>query len=165
MKWKESAARDTEAHLKSDRPMLSYSWISHPAKERPLATTLVSAFIVLVLALVYALMKSMLMIVVAIVVLTVALSSFFLPTTYLVDEDRVVIKHVLGVKQRRLSAFRSFYADRRGILLSPFLSPSRLENFRGFYLRYSRDNKDDVDDLITALFEKKGLSDDPKGGN
>jgi hypothetical protein len=32
--------------------------------------------------------------------------------------------------------FRSFYPDPNGVLLSPFAHPSRLENFRGIYLRY-----------------------------
>ena len=46
------------------------------------------------------------------------------------------------------SDFRSFYADRNGVLLSPFARPSRLENFRGVYVRFGRSNRDEIRDFI-----------------
>ena len=45
------------------------------------------------------------------------------------------------------------YPGRRGVLLSPFLGPSRLENFRGFYLRYGKDNKTEVDEFLAELLD------------
>ncbi len=40
-------------------------------------------------------------------------------------------------------------------MLSPFLAPSRLENFRGFYLRYGKDNKAEVDEFLAGLLDEQ----------
>lgn len=53
-----------------------------------------------------------------------------------------------------MSMFRSFYPDKRGVLLSPFTRPSRLENFRGVYVRYDG-NKDEVDAFVKEIFDKR----------
>ena len=69
--------------------------------------------------------------------------SFFLPTDFILT-DAVVERRYLGINQKRKwSEFRSFYPDKNGVLLSPFVRPSRLENFRGLYLRFE-DNRDQV---------------------
>jgi hypothetical protein len=60
---------------------------------------------------------------------------------------------MFSAKERNFSAFRACYPEKRGILLSPYLSPTRLENFRGFYLRYGGNNKVQVDEFIRKLLE------------
>ncbi len=72
-----------------------------------------------------------------------ALLPFFLPTGFRLTEQSVQRRY-LGIDQnRRWSEFRSFYPDKNGVLLSPFPRPSRLENFRGMYIRFEN-NRDEV---------------------
>jgi hypothetical protein len=47
------------------------------------------------------------------------------------------------------SIYRSCYPDKNGILLSPFVRPSRLENFRGIYLMFA-DNGEEVTRFVKA---------------
>lgn len=136
--------------------MRSLSWKSHPARERPVAAVVVSILILGVIYLVYSSMHNGLMVLIGILIFFLSLSTFYFPTTYTVDEKKVVIKYLYTVKERNTSAFRTVYPGRRGILLSPFLEPSRLENYRGFYLRYGKDNKDEIDRFMADLFESKG---------
>jgi hypothetical protein len=131
----------------------SLTWKSHPAKERPLAAVFVTIIIVTAMLVVYVSMKDRLMTVLAGLILFVGLSTFFFATTYTVDSNRVKIKYLFSTKDRNLSAFRACYPEKHGILLSPYLSPSRLENFRGFYLRYGKNNKGEVDEFIKKLLE------------
>jgi hypothetical protein len=135
--------------------MESLTWKSHPARERPLTAALVIIFIFLTLVTVSAIMKSGLMVFLAAGIFILSLSAFFFPTTFTVDEKKVIIRYVFSVKERNLSAFRKCYPERHGILLSPYLSPSRLENFRGFYLRYGKNNKAEVDQFVKKLLEKQ----------
>jgi hypothetical protein len=135
--------------------MESLSWKSHPARERPVTTILVVIFIFLVLIVVSAIMKNGFMIFLAAGIFIISLSSFFFPTTFTVDEKKVMIKYIFSAKERNLSAFRKCYPERNGILLSPYLSPTRLENFRGFYLRYGKNNKAEVDKFVETLLEKQ----------
>jgi hypothetical protein len=136
--------------------MESLSWISHPARERPFTAVLVSIFVILVMVIVYYIMdRSLFMMIVAGLIFTLSLSTFYFPTRYNIDETKVAIKYRFSVKERNLSAFRQYYPEARGILLSPFLSPSRLENFRGFYLRYGRGNKAEVDAFVKKLIDRR----------
>jgi hypothetical protein len=147
--------------------MESLTWQSHPAKERPLAAVLVSAFIAAVMVVVYyAAERSPLMMMFAGAVLVISLSTFFFPTIYTVDEKNVRIKYVFSVKERNLSAFRQYFPESRGILLSPYLSASRIENFRGFYLRYGKNNKTEVDEFVKRLIDsqKAARSEQPEAG-
>jgi hypothetical protein len=136
--------------------MESLTWKSHPARERPLATAFVVIFIAIIISMVYyAMGRSIFMMALAGLIFTVSLSTFFFPTTYTIDEQKVVIKYTFSAKERNLSAFRKASPETRGILLSPYLSPTRLENFRGFYLRYGKDNKAEVDSFVTKLLNRQ----------
>lgn len=133
--------------------MKSLSWISHPARERPVAAVVVFTAILAIFYFVYDITGSPVMVLVAVLIFMISLSTFFFPTRYTVDEKQVVIKYLYSSKERNLSAFRTIFPGRRGVLLSPFLGPSRLENYRGFYLRYGKDNKEEVDGFLKDLFE------------
>ncbi len=93
------------------------------------------------------------MLLVAALIFLFSLSSFFFPTTYIIDRKNVVVKHIFNEKSRNITAFRTIYPGQRGVLLSPYLTPTRIENFRGFYLRYGKNNKAEVDEFLTMMIE------------
>lgn len=74
--------------------------------------------------------------VMAFMILGGSMAAYFLPTEYAFYVGGVE-STFLGVHRRfTWQQFRSFYRDKNGVLLSPFPQPSRLENFRGVYLRF-----------------------------
>lgn len=78
----------------------------------------------------------------ALIILGGSLGPYFLPTDYTFYAGGIESRF-LGVKRRfTWDQFRSFYRDRHGVLLSPFPQPSRLENFRGIYLRFGGSAKE-----------------------
>jgi hypothetical protein len=124
-------------------------WSSHPIKRRTVVSILVVLFLLVVWLVVYVTTSSLLLTGLAVVIMSVSMSSFFLPTRYELDQKKVKIRFFFTNREREWSAFRSFYVDKNGVLLSPFAQPSRLENFRGVYLRFSR-NKDQVVDFVRS---------------
>ncbi len=132
----------------------SLTWVSHPAKARKLATVLVVIFLLMVYILVYEVTQSMVMVVLAILLFTISLSTYFFPTRYEVTAEKVTIRYLFTTVQKDMNSFRSYFCDKNGVLLSPFVGPSRLENFRGLYLRYHQ-NKEEVDAFIKQLFEMR----------
>jgi hypothetical protein len=132
----------------------SLMWVSHPAKARKAVTTVVIIFLLAVYILVFEMTHSMLMVVLAILLFTMSLSTYFFPTRYEITAEKVTIRYLFTNVQKDLSSFRTYFADKNGVLLSPFMGPSRLENFRGLYLRYHQ-NKDEVDAFIKQLFEAR----------
>lgn len=84
------------------------------------------------------------------------IAGFFLPTTYVLAEEGVKIKGLISAKARSWSEFRSYYEDRNGILLSPFVGRSRLERFRGLSLQF-HGNRDEVRSFVEkAMLAQEG---------
>jgi hypothetical protein len=130
------------------------SWISHPARIRRTATALVLIFMLAVFVVVYMITGSVFMVILAGLIFIGALSTFFFPTRYEITKDKVKVKYLINKIEKEMKNFRSYYPDKNGVLLSPFPRPSRLENFRGIYIRYHQ-NKQEVDSFIKQIFEAR----------
>lgn len=76
------------------------------------------------------------------ILLTFSLRNFFLPIRYRLDNEGISVKEFLYNRQRNWDQCKSFYPDRFGVLVSPFAFRTRLENFRGVYLRFSGNKKE-----------------------
>ncbi|MFQ6008506.1 MAG: hypothetical protein ACE5K8_06075, partial [Candidatus Zixiibacteriota bacterium] len=126
---------------KETGPEMSIEWTAHPVKRKPLVSVLVTFFIILVVVIVYYTMNSKTFAILAMVIMFVSLAKFYFPTTYRLTRDRITIKTMTQTLHKDWSIYRSCYPDKNGILLSPFVRPSRLENFRGIYLIFSN-NRD-----------------------
>lgn len=123
------------------------SWSTHPAKARPLVTALVIAFLIVLAGLVYLLTYSVLFTVIAALVLYGSLTQYFAKTAFEFTDTKVRVKYVVNKIEKDWAQYRSYYVDKNGVLLSPFPSPSRLENFRGLYIRFAG-NKDQVMEIV-----------------
>jgi hypothetical protein len=126
---------------------LLLSWSTHPAKARPLVTTSVILFLIVLAVLVYLLTYSAIFTVIAALILYGSLTQYFTKTTYEFTETRVRVKYVVNKIEKEWAQYRSYYVDKNGVLLSPFAGPSRLENFRGLFIRFAR-NKDQVMEIV-----------------
>lgn len=125
-------------------------WTCHPIKHKPILLTIfVVLFLTLLVALVYHWTDSLVFTLIAALVLWGSLSQYFLPVSYKFSEQEVTVKYTTHKLTKTWNLFRSFYVDKNGVLLSPFVRPSRLENFRGLYVRFSG-NKDEVLALVRA---------------
>jgi len=122
-------------------------------KKKILISILVIVFLFVVWLVVYLTTSSLLLTVLSVVILLGSLSSFFLPTHYELDQEKIKVRFFLTKREREWSAFRSFYVDKNGVLLSPFAKPSRLENFRGIYVRFNQ-NKDQVVDFVKSRIQR-----------
>ena len=140
-------------------PEALLSWRSWPFAERPKASVLLLAFLIF---LAYFLWQ------VAVVqwqqpwfyflgMLLVLgnLLPYFIPTTYELFEYEIVIHYLLIRITRKYTDFGCFYSDKRGIMLSTFKLPRRLDAFRGQSLRFSKDQSE-KEKLIEILTRKVG---------
>lgn len=119
------------------------TWQSLPARRSPART----AMVVLVLAAVFLFISwytgSGFMGLVLTVVLVLSLGAYFFPTWYAFSEQGIMVRTLITKFERPWSTYRSHWPDRNGVLLSPFPHQSRLENFRGIFIRFEN-NRDDV---------------------
>lgn len=127
-------------------------WETHPVKKSISITILVILFLFVIWLVVYLATSSFFLTGLSVVIMLVSLSSFFLPTRYELNQEKVKIRFFLTMREREWRAFRSFYVDKNGVLLSPFAKPSRLENFRGVYVRFNQ-NKDQVVEFVKSKIQ------------
>lgn len=82
---------------------------------------------------------------------------YFTPAMYEIYEDRVVAKFVIGKMERNFADVKCFYRDKRGVMLSPYRSPRRMDTFRGLSLRFSvkGDEKQALLPLLRTKIEKE----------
>lgn len=88
--------------------------------------------------------------VVAVLLLWGQVAGFYLPTRYSLDDDRVSVRGIVAKREKQWSDFRSYYVDSDGVLLSPFVSRSRLERFRGLSLMFHANREE-----VVAFVERK----------
>jgi hypothetical protein len=129
-------------------------WTCHPVKRKPLVSVLVTLFILAVVAVVFYTTASRAFGVLAAVVMLASLAKFYFPTTYRLTNERITIKTTTQTLHKDWSTYRSCYPDKNGILLSPFVRPSRLENFRGIYLMFNN-NHDEITSFVKAHINRK----------
>ena len=118
-------------------------WRCHPAARRPWVTAAVTVFLLLLSAIVFFITDSKVFCFLALVVLFASLAKFYFPTGYRMTDKGVRVKTSMQTLDKDWGMYRSYYPDKNGVLLSPFVRRSRLENFRGMYVMFS-DNRDEV---------------------
>ncbi|MBK7092589.1 MAG: hypothetical protein IPH59_12870 [bacterium] len=124
-------------------------WESQPAKTRQRTAVIVAAFLVMLVVIVYLLTYSPLFTVAAALILWGSLSQFYLKTTFEFTEKMIRVKYLINKVEKDWSQYRTFYEDKNGVLLSPFVRSSRLENFRGIYIRFAG-NREDVMKIVKS---------------
>jgi len=83
-------------------------------------------------------------------------------TRYRFDHEGVTVKRPFYTIKKEWSVYRNFYPDPNGVLLSPFSTPSRLENFRGIYLRFG-DNRREVLAYLEGIYPQEETCEGEEG--
>ena len=129
------------------------SWTVHPIVENWRKSVLLALFLALLLFGIYLGFQSIYVALISGIVLLGSLYKYFLPFHHQCEADRLIITSCCYRLERSWETFRSFYVDANGVLLSPFARPTRLENFRGVYVRFGKHTPEEVVDFITSKIE------------
>lgn len=129
-------------------------WIVHPAKRNMRTTVLVTIFLIVVVIVVYFAASSVWFGVLAFIFLFGSLASFYFPTRYRMTQKEIVIKTKAQTLVKKWSQYRTYHPDKNGVLLSPFVRKTRLENFRGTYIRFEG-NRDEVVGFVKKCMDAR----------
>lgn len=135
-----------------------YEWVSFPARERIKTTIILLVFLILFFIGVYYSFRSLVILIMSVVILGVSLWSYFTPKWYKMNNEGVEIRTLITKRRKPWKYFKSYYYDKKGIQLSTFSYPSRLDTFRGFSLLFGKNNKAEVIEFIDVYLnsaEKK----------
>lgn len=128
------------------------TWRIHPFMENAKISVMVIGIIVFICSVVYISFSSIFWVVLSFIFLFVSLSPFFFPTNFSMNDKEVKVKRVFTTIIRPWERFKGFYYDKNGVQLTPFTYPSRLDSYRGLFLKFGNNKKEIID------FIKKHLS-------
>jgi hypothetical protein len=130
------------------------TWVSHPLRQAHKKTALLVVVVGLTSLLIGWNTESVMWGVISAFILLLGVYDFIFPTHYRLTsvsaETRVLVIH----RRKTWSVIRSYHPDPNGVLLSPFPTRSRLETFRGLYIRFA-DNRDEVLDFVRERLEER----------
>lgn len=125
-------------------------WQVHLAKDQPRKLAGVIAIVASVGALSYVWFGSIIPVLVMAFAVAGALSDFLLPVTYRLTSTHASASTLVGKQLIAWNDVRTVYLDDSGAKLSPLPGPSRLEAYRGVYLRFG-DRREEVLDTVARL--------------
>lgn len=141
----------------SDQSTPQQTWRVHPLRENWTRSTLLLLFLLLLFSGIYWLFQSAFVTLLSAIFVTGSLYRYFVPFQYELYEHELVVSAPFYRLIKPWSDFRSCYVDKNGVLLSPFAKPSRLENFRGTYVRFGA-NRSEVVDFIKSKITTEQIS-------
>jgi hypothetical protein len=118
-------------------------WSVFPFMENLRRSVIVVVIVAAVAVLVYLAFREVFLVILSVAILFASLHAYFTRTRYRLDDSGVAVKTLSVRTAKPWKHFKRYYADDRGITLSPFAEPSRLEPFRSVRLLYGS-NKDEV---------------------
>jgi len=121
------------------RPPSELRWVSHPvlAAGAGPKNALLIAVVALAAFAVQELTASAGWALISAALLTLGVHDYLLPTTFTLNADSVRSASPIFRRNKPWSGLKSYQADRHGVLLSPFPHRSRLEAYRGLYVRFA----------------------------
>ncbi|MBM4036674.1 MAG: hypothetical protein FJ291_33485 [Planctomycetes bacterium] len=122
-------------------------WRSHPVVDDYPRSLLLVAAVIAVCVGVWISFDSAGYAALAAAVLAGSLARYFVPTHYELDSDGVSVRFLGHLRRVGWGDVRRFFVAPEGVQLSPFEKPSRLEAFRGTFLRFAG-NGDEVVRLV-----------------
>ncbi|MCX7785703.1 MAG: hypothetical protein N2201_05695 [candidate division WOR-3 bacterium] len=129
------------------------SWKVHRAKEFPKKTLYVSLILgIFIIFLIF--FYGIFWAIFASIVLFASLNAYFLPTTYTLTDNEIIIDKKLFKNKLEWNRFRKYYITSTGIVLSPFTKKNFLDNFRGIHLLLPKENSAEIIEFIKNKLDK-----------
>ncbi len=128
-------------------------WSIHLARKYPVKLACIISLIALVSAAAY-FAVGLALSVGAVLVLLGSLADFLFPVTYVLTTDGAACNMLFKSSRIRWERVKHCYVDAKGIKLSPLDRISKLEAFRGVYLRFNR-NDEQVAEVVKSLWREQ----------
>lgn len=123
-------------------------WTVYPYKQDKKKTILAIILIILILVFIYFTLGGLFWALLAGLLLIGSVSSYFLPTSFRVTNDGLTVKTKGRESEFEWDYFKRYHIFDDGIALSPYKEPSRLDNYRGVFLRFGDADPEKIKELV-----------------
>ncbi len=143
--------------MSNKRDEILLEWESFPFRENPRKSIFLVLFLVAMFVFLWYLTivfwEMPLFYVLGLAFLVFDLLPYFIPTRYVMLENKFYVYYLFFKIEKRYEDFRCFYIDSKGVMLGTFVRPRWLDKYRGQSLRYSANQKEK--EQLFELLEKK----------
>ena len=143
--------------MSNDKPLLS--WTSHPLRDYPRSSIILIAFIIILGVSLWRIAviewEMPLFYYLGLLIFIISLAPYFIPTKYEFWDNNIVVYYWMIRVERKYSDYKCYYSDKKGMMLSTFKMPRRLDPFRGLNIRFSK-TREEKEKLLEILEEKIG---------
>lgn len=143
------------------QPILA--WKVHLLREQPVKLLLIVPVVLLGLVVSYVMFQTPVFALVALVLFTSALAEYLFPVRYEIDARGASSRTLVGRTRIEWDRVRKYYLDDHGIKLSPLSGGSRLEAYRGVYLRFG-DRREEVVEAVRTMRDAATTGDSAAAG-
>ncbi|MHB1456835.1 MAG: hypothetical protein ACYC0V_07965, partial [Armatimonadota bacterium] len=148
MESQDSQAEDQHQDSVSDDQSAStydviLTWRVHLLRNNPKKLLPVIPVLILSLMICYSMFHSIFYLIVVTMLFIIALADFLFPVRYEITGKSAASLALFSRSRIEWDSVKKYYLDDSGIKLSPFENHTRLEAYRGVYLRFGN-NKDEV---------------------
>ncbi len=145
-----SDIQDVSQDISAPQPEF-IKWSFKPWKEHPLRALAVIIINLAITLLIYFLYRDLVMTDFAFLVMFGMTLTIYIPVTYLLDDAGVTVIFLSVKSFRPWSHYKNCYFHENGVFLTSLPKPSRLDPFRGHFIRFSKDRE------LISLFIKSHL--------
>ena len=129
---------------------IELTWRVHLAKEQPARAAMAVGVIVFFVIIVGAVMHNLFWPLLSLIFLVGSLHDFFLPMTFEINGCGVAAKGFGSHRVLEWERARRFFVTTDGVKLSPLAGRSKLEDYRGVFLRCTGERRERVVEAIRA---------------
>ena len=148
-----------EKDLNFNKEEALHQWTSFPFIDRPIHSVVLCMIIALVTYILWQLTiiqwDAPLYYFLGVFILLIGIMPYFIPTSYFFFEKGILVQYPIVKIEKLYKDFGCFYADKMGIMLSPYKKPRRIDTFRGQSIRFSK-SQIERPEIIAFLKEKIG---------
>jgi hypothetical protein len=126
------------------------TWKVHLLRENPVKALLILPVLTLSLLVCYIIFHNVLGMAVTLFLITSSFADFLFPVRYDITRQGASAKTLLGRTVIEWNRVKKYYLDDHGIKLSPLHRQTRLEAYRGVYLRFGG-RRDEVIEAVRSM--------------
>lgn len=133
----------------------AFTWHAHPAREQRGRLLVGLAWIAAFVLVVYATTGSAAWAAFSLVVLAFALSRFFIPSRFSIDEKGITAEYFMRTKHLPWRSVRRFAYNDDGAYLSRHAKPSRLDAWRGMHILFGNQREEVIEMIQRSVAQSK----------
>jgi len=128
-------------------------WNIHPFKEEPLKSLFLSVFLLMLFIILFLIFPNIPFVFASIIVMILSLRGYLFKSKYKLEPENLTVKMLVFEYKKKYIDFKRVYIGKSAFLMSPFTYKTKLNRYRGIYIPFPENLRENVITFISGKFE------------